>query len=80
MVIASYFQKVLQKKNGVCVWNRKKQRVNLSRWNVRGVHSIDFFKMEIAQNKNLGKILLRKANFGGGESTYKPIVLLHGTD
>lgn len=31
----------------------------------RGVHSIGFLKMEIAQNKKLGKILLRKATFGG---------------
>lgn len=63
MVIASYFQKVLQK-NGVCVWERSNVLIYLSEM-YRGVHSIGFLKMEIAQNKKLGKILLRKATFGG---------------
>lgn len=66
MVIASYFQKVLQKKWCVCERERSNVLIYLGEM-YRGVHSIDFFKMEIAQNKKLGQILLRKANFGGRE-------------
>lgn len=50
----------------VCVCERERSNVLIYLGEMyRGVHSIGFLKMEIAQSKKLGKILLRKATFGG---------------